>query len=140
MSDKKTRRGIYLTEQQWADAKDAGDGNYSAGVRRRLDEQDTLNRQCTELGLQVDNLTVERDTLNREGDEEQTKLEQATTERDEASALLAARVFEVQELRAQVRPFPRLVFALGFLAACMAIAATLAVLEGIDKAWWGWTL
>ena len=173
MSDKAptTRRGIYLTNPQWADAKAAGDGNYSAGVRLCLDDREELAKRSDELAarladrisrrnkvealeaekverdatieryifanngliLQVDNLTVERDTLNRDCVETQTKY-------DKASLALARRVFEVEELRAQVRPFPRLVFALGFLAASMAIAATLAVLEGKDKAWWGWTL
>ena len=166
-----TRRGIYLTNLQWANAKAAGDGYYSAGVRMCLDDREELAKRNDELAarladkmsqrnkvealeaekverdatieryifanngliLQVDNLTVERDTLNRDCVEEQTKS-------DKARLALARRVFEVEELRAQVRPFPRLVCALGFLAACMAIAATLAVLEGIDKAWWGWTL
>ena len=31
-------------------------------------------------------------------------------------------------------------FILGWLAALVASALALAVLEGIDKAWWGWTL
>ena len=192
MSDKlpTTRRGIYLTNLQWADAKAAGDGNYSAGVRLCLDDREELAKRNDELAarltdrisrrnkvealeaekverdatieryifanngliLQVDNLTVERDTLNRECAalaecnialvrSAQTKCDKVQAECDEASLALARRVFEVEELRAQVRPFPRLVFALGFLAAiAMAIAATLAVLEGIDKAWWGWTL
>ena len=174
-----TRRGIYLTNLQWADAKAAGDGNYSAGVRLCIDDREELAKRNDDLAarltdrisrrnkvealeaevealeaekverdakieryidangelvLQVDNLTVERDTLNRDCVEEQTKS-------DKASLALARRVFEVEELRAAPAPLaPRLVFALGFLAACMAIAATLAVLEGIDKFWWGWTL
>ena len=47
MSDKlpTTRRGIYLTNLQWADAKAAGDGNYSAGVRRRMDEWAALQAE-----------------------------------------------------------------------------------------------
>ena len=232
MSDKlpTTRRGIYLTNLQWADAKAAGDGIYSAGVRRRMDEWEALS-ECNELlaarlgdqiklrkkvealeaekvererdieryidangelALDVDNLTVERDTLKRECDEEQTKIDRLRAERDrlsvlllesegscagdkvvngelvlqvdnlrdaltqvsneerakrdkvqakcdEASLALARRVLEVQELRAAPAQSPRMVFALGFLAACMMGAAALAVLEGIDKGWWGWT-
>ena len=35
-----------MTESQWAKAKAAGDGNYSAGVRRRLDEWAAQCRSC----------------------------------------------------------------------------------------------
>ena len=90
-----------------------------------------------ELVLQVDNL---RDALTQVSNEERAKRDKVQAKCDEASLALARRVLEVQELRAAPAQSPRMVFALGFLAACMAIAATLAVMEGIDKAWWGWTL
>ena len=193
MSDKTTRRGIYLTNLQWANAKAAGDGYYSAGVRMCLDDREdfakrndhlaarladkinqrkkvealeaakiesdaTIERYIEangELVLQVENLTEDRADLQKDAalnkglrgrveslqqQRKQAKVErnQARNERDEASARLACRVYEVQELRGAPTPFPR--FALGFLAACMMGAAALAVLEGIDKAWWGWTL
>ena len=142
MSDKlpMTRRGIYLTNLQWVDAKAAGNGNYSAGVRLWMEalEAEKVEREATieryidangELVLQVDNLTVERDTLHRECDEQQTKIDRLRAdlvdERDRA-------VMDLQQ--ADRRAWRRHCY--GYLAACMAIAATLAVLEGIDKAWW----
>ena len=107
-----THRGITLTDLQWTNARAAGDGNYSAGVRLWLVER---------LELQMQHAETRADYVK-------------------ANALLACRVLEIAVLRAAPVPFPRWAFALGFLAACMSIAALLAVLEGIDKAWWGWTL
>ena len=135
MSDKApmTSRGIYLTNLQWADAKAAGNGNYSAGVRLWMEalEAEKVEREATieryidangELVLQVDNLTVE----------------------------LAARACEVIDLELQVEQLEAVptyrerwflfLLVFGLTSTLVAFAVALAVLEGIDKAWWGWTL
>ena len=172
MSDKTTRRGIYMTESQWAVARGLGDGNYSAGVRQLLKDDDDLaetrrsrdrmashasvlqslcdaykselsdirgardkcikERDATidangELVLDVDNLTVERDTLQAEYDtlnHKNVKLEL------ELEALAAVPSYRVRGRW----------LAIDWLAFLVVSALALAVLEGIDKAWWGWTL
>ena len=48
-----TRRGIYLTNLQWADAKAAGDGNYSAGVRLCIDDREELAKRSDELAARL---------------------------------------------------------------------------------------
>ena len=125
MSDKApmTRRGIYLTNLQWADAKAAGDGNYSGGVRRRMDEWAELQAEKVERALDVDELTCEIDKLR--------------AEYEAASArLLAARACEVIDLELQVEQLEAVPtyrvrwFVFGLTATLVASAVALAVLEG----------
>ena len=140
MSDKlpRTRRGIYLTNLQWADAKAAGDGIYSAGVRRRMEEWAALQAEKVELEQVVADL---RDALTQVSNE-------ARAERDELWRLQAEYknlTHENVDLELQLAAVPTYRvrgrwFILGWLAALVAFAVALAVLEGIDKAWWGWTL
>ena len=130
MSDKlpMTRRGIYLTNLQWADAKAAGDGIYSAGVRRRMDEWAELQAEKVERALDVDELTCEIDKLR--------------AEYEAASNSLAARACEVIDLELQVEQLEAVPtyrirwFVFVLTATLVASAVALAVLEGIDKAWW----
>ena len=42
-------RGIRLTDEQWAEAKEMGAGNAAAGVRRLLSEHNKLLREHTQL-------------------------------------------------------------------------------------------
>ena len=155
MSDKlpMTRRGIYLTNLQWADAKAAGDGIYSAGVRRRMDEWAELQAEKVEraaaieryidangeLVLQVDNL---RDALSQVSNEERAKRDKVQAECDEASRALAASACEVIDLELQVEQLEAVPtyrirwFVFVLTATLVASAVALAVLEGIDKAWW----
>ena len=140
-----TRRGIYLTEQQWADAKAPGDANYSAGVRRSMDER---------VALQKDKATCDAnlELIDKARSEELVKFERhladlgtAQVERDatieryiDANGEL---VLQVEALAAAPTYLVRgRWFVFGWLAGFVVSALALAVLEGIDKAWWGWML
>ena len=61
-----TRRGIYLTNLQWADAKAAGDGNYSAGVRLCMDDREALAKRNDDLAARLTDRMSRRNKVEAE--------------------------------------------------------------------------